>query len=99
MIQLARDERYFERPDEFLPERWSPESQLHMDRRAYFPFIGGPKLCVGNHFALAEATAFMELFLDRYDFELLDPIAPWGREFALTFLPDRPQPIRLRDRS
>jgi cytochrome P450 len=99
MIQLARDERYFERPDEFLPERWSPESQLHMDRRAYFPFIGGPKLCVGSHFALAEATAFMELFLDRYDFDLLDPVAPWGREFALTFLPDRPQPIRLSAQS
>ncbi|NNC80476.1 MAG: cytochrome P450 [Acidimicrobiales bacterium] len=99
MIQLFRDERYFERADEFLPERWDPDSPLHMERRAYFPFITGPKLCVGSHYALMEGTIALDRFLAKFDFELLEPATPWGREFALTFLPDKPQSIVLERRA
>ena len=95
---IYRDERHFERPAEFLPERWADRSRLRLNRRAYFPFLTGPKFCVGSHFALLEATEAIERFLHRFDHEMLDPDPPWGREFALSFAPDRPLPCRLSRR-
>ena len=93
---IYRDERYFERPDEFLPERWTDTGTLLADRNAYFPFLTGPKFCVGSHFALLEATTFISLFLDRFDHEMLDPVPPRTRPFALSFGPAHELPILLR---
>jgi cytochrome P450 len=46
-------------PDRFRPERFAPGGAMHPARRrpttAYFPFGGGPRLCIGEHFALLEA--------------------------------------------
>lgn len=95
---IYRDDRHFERPEEFLPDRWADHSPLRLNRRAYFPFLTGPKFCVGSHFALLEATEAVERFLARFDHEMLDPEPPWGREFALSFAPDRPLPCRLARR-
>ena len=95
---VYRDDRHFERAAEFLPDRWNDHSRLRLDRRAYFPFLTGPKFCVGSHFALLEATETMNRFLARFDHKMLDPEPPWGREFALSFAPDRPLPCRLARR-
>ncbi|MYA84170.1 MAG: cytochrome P450, partial [Acidimicrobiaceae bacterium] len=78
--------------------RWTDHSPLRLERRAYFPFLTGPKFCVGSHFALLEATEAVERFLARFDHEMLDPEPPWGREFALSFAPDRRMPCRLARR-
>ncbi len=95
---LYRDSAYFERPDEFLPERWHEDSPLHLVQRAFFPFLTGPKFCVGKHFAVLEATELVGRFLAKFDHEMLDPTAPEGRPFALTFAPDRPMPCRISSR-
>ena len=92
---IYRDERHFERPAEFLPERWADPTPLRLNRRAYFPFLTGPKFCVGSHFALLEATEALTRFGARFTHRMLDPEPPWGREFALSFAPDRPLPCRL----
>ena len=81
--------------DEFLPERWQEDSPLRMERRAYFPFLTGPKFCVGSHFALLEATEVVERFQARFGLAMLDPEPPKGRFFALSYGPDRPMPYRL----
>ena len=95
---IYRDGRHFERPAEFLPGRWADHSPLRLNRRAYFPFLTGPKFCVGSHFALLEATETIDRFLARFDHQMLDPEPPWGREFALSFAPDRPLPCKLARR-
>ena len=95
---LYRDPTYFERPDEFLPERWHDDSTLHTDRKAYFPFLTGPKFCVGSNFALLEATEAISRFRTRFRHRMLDDATPSGREFALSFAPDRPMPIVLEAR-
>ena len=95
---LYRDPAHFDRPDEFLPQRWVDDSPLHMERKAYFPFLTGPKFCVGRHFAVLEAVEAIERFRSRYDHTMLDPEPPWGREFATSFAPDRPMPIKLQHR-
>jgi cytochrome P450 len=51
---LHRDPRHFDRPDEFLPERWDDAMRATLPKYAYLPFGGGPRFCVGNLFAMLQ---------------------------------------------
>ncbi len=48
---VQRDSRFFKDPDQFRPERWLDASAKNIPKFAYFPFGGGPRLCIGNTFA------------------------------------------------
>jgi cytochrome P450 len=50
-----RDPRFFEEPDAFRPERWADPRMKDLPKFAYFPFGGGPRICIGNQFAMMEA--------------------------------------------
>ncbi len=52
---VHRDPRWFEDPLEFRPNRWTPEFRAGLHRFAYYPFGGGPRLCIGEGFAWMEA--------------------------------------------
>ena len=56
----------WERPDAFDPERFSAPLAAGRHRFAYFPFGGGPRLCLGNQFALYEAQLILATILSRY---------------------------------
>jgi cytochrome P450 len=62
---------FWERPDVFDPERFSPERTNGRHRFAYIPFGGGPRICIGNQFALTEAQLILATILPRYQFRLL----------------------------
>ena len=49
-----RDPRYFQNPDEFIPERWVDGFEKSLPRGAYFPFGAGTRKCLGDQFALLE---------------------------------------------
>jgi cytochrome P450 len=68
---VHRDARWFPNPEGFDPERWSPERAKEVPRYAYFPFGGGPRICIGNHFAMMEATLLLTLIVQRFRVELL----------------------------
>jgi cytochrome P450 len=53
---VHHDARFFTDPNEFRPERWSDGWRERLPKYAYFPFGGGPRLCIGNTFAMMEAT-------------------------------------------
>jgi cytochrome P450 len=63
---LHRDPRYFDRPAEFRPERWSDEFMRRLPRSAYIPFGGGPRICIGNRFAVMEAVLILATVARRY---------------------------------
>ena len=65
-----RDERFFEQPNEFIPERWNSESTQQLHKYAYFPFGGGPRQCIGNYFAMMEIVLVMATIGQRYRFSL-----------------------------
>ena len=67
-----RDPRYFERPDEFEPERWASESIQRMPKYAYFPFGGGPRQCIGNYFAMMEVVLLLATIGQRFRFSLVE---------------------------
>ncbi len=68
---MHRDSRYWKDPEAFDPERFSPESSRDRHRYAYFPFGGGPRTCIGNHFAMMEAAIMLALIVRRFHCELL----------------------------
>jgi cytochrome P450 len=68
---VHRDPRWFPNPEGFDPDRWEPERAKALPRFAYFPFGGGPRVCIGNHFAMMEATLLLAVILQRYRVELL----------------------------
>jgi cytochrome P450 len=67
---MHRDPRYFDRPEEFLPERWASELIKQLPKYAYFPFGGGPRLCIGNSFAMMEAILILATIIQRFHLDL-----------------------------
>ncbi|MCU0698112.1 MAG: cytochrome P450 [Myxococcaceae bacterium] len=67
-------------PDAFRPERFLDETSIDAAawKYRYLPFGAGPHVCIGNHFALLEATVVLALLLQRFEWTLLDegPLEP-----------------------
>eukprot|EP00658_Telonema_sp_P-2_P027386 TRINITY_DN21152_c0_g1_i1.p2 TRINITY_DN21152_c0_g1~~TRINITY_DN21152_c0_g1_i1.p2 ORF type:complete len:192 (-),score=49.00 TRINITY_DN21152_c0_g1_i1:49-624(-) len=69
---MNRDERMWENPEEFRPERWlNDEGGGFVDKSQYaFPsFNAGPRLCLGKGLAYLEVKMFTTMLLDEFDFE------------------------------
>jgi cytochrome P450 len=62
---MHRDARTFDEPERFLPERFAAGWEERVPRYAYFPFGGGPRVCIGNSFAMMEATLVLATILQR----------------------------------
>ena len=94
-----RDPRFFPEPLRFDPERWrsDPVRSGLMPRFAYFPFGGGPRVCIGAGFAMMEATLLLATIAQRYRFELLPdpPVVPF---FSVTLRPRHGIPARIKAR-
>lgn len=73
---VHRDPRWFENPDEFLPERWTEDFEKSIPRYAYFPFGGGPRLCIGASFAEMEAVLLLATICQRFRVEHLSTAPP-----------------------
>jgi cytochrome P450 len=84
---MHRDPRYFDQPETFRPERWANEQMKQLPKYAYFPFGGGPRLCIGNSFAMMEATLILATVAQRFHFEL----APNQRVLPLPSITLRPK--------
>jgi cytochrome P450 len=71
--RTQRDARFFPDPERFDPERWreDPVRSGKIPRFAYFPFGGGPRVCVGAVFAMMEATLLLAMIQQRYQLELV----------------------------
>jgi cytochrome P450 len=87
---VHRNPRYFDDPLRFDPERFSPEREKSIPRYAYFPFGGGPRVCIGNSFAMMEAQLILATIAQRFRLSLLpdqrvdiDPQVTMGPKYGL----------------
>jgi cytochrome P450 len=68
---VQRDPAYWEHPLVFDPDRFSPERAKGRDRWQYVPFGGGPRSCIGDHFAMLEATLALATLIRRVEIRAL----------------------------
>jgi cytochrome P450 len=66
-----RHPAYWEQPETFNPERFSPDHPCEGVHTAYFPFGGGPHICMGNNLALMVAQILLTMITQRYRLELV----------------------------
>lgn len=73
---VHRDARFFDGPDQFRPERWTPEFAAALPKYAYFPFGGGPRVCIGNSFAMMEIVLVLATIARRFRLEMVSSRPP-----------------------
>ncbi len=92
-----RDPRWFPDPEAFDPERWRPERRTERPKFSYFPFGGGPRICIGEQFAWMEAMLVLATLARRWRLRL----APGARVAARPSITLRPRfgmPMSLEPR-
>ncbi len=91
-----RHPEFWDKPNAFVPERFGNGAEQR-PRFAYFPFGGGPRICIGNSFALMEAQLLLATLAQRYDFRLV-PQHPVVPEPTVTLRPKYGIRMMLRPR-
>lgn len=86
---LHRNPAYWEKPAEFRPERMAPAAKKARHSMAFLPFGGGPRLCIGNHFAMLEMQLLLVEVLSRFDFQLPTQADQVGVKPLITLHMDR----------
>lgn len=83
---VQRNARWFPEPDHFIPERFGPDAKVERPRFAYFPFGGGGRQCIGESFAMMEATLALATIAQRWHLKI-DPSHPIEVQPKITLRP------------
>jgi cytochrome P450 len=94
---MHRQARFFPEPERFDPARWTPEFEASLPKFAYMPFGGGPRVCIGNSFAMMEAQLLLATIAARWDLELLPGQSP-APAALITLGPKAPIQMRAHQR-
>jgi cytochrome P450 len=92
---LHRDPALWEDPLRFDPDRFLPERSKGRSRWQYLPFGGGPRSCIGDHFAMLEATLALATIIRAAEIGSLDEDFPLATPFTVVAA----APIRARVRA
>ena len=95
---IHRDPRWFESPAEFKPERFLPGAPT-MPRGTWMPFGTGPRVCIGQHFAMLEMGLMAAMLMQRFRLEWPEA-AQWPEgDLAVTLRPAKPIRLKLHQRA
>jgi cytochrome P450 len=73
---VHHDASIWENPDEFKPERFAIENLKEKHKYSFFPFGGGPRLCIGNNFAIQEMQVCLAMILQKFKVEVDESFVP-----------------------
>jgi cytochrome P450 len=93
---LHRDPALWDAPETFDPDRFSAERSRGRDRWQFLPFGAGARSCIGDHFAMLEATLGLACLVRRRRVTSLDPAFPLALPFTMTA--GGPIPARVETR-
>ncbi len=68
---IHRNPKYWDNPSKFIPTRFSKANSKNRKKFSYLPFGGGPRLCIGNNFAMMEMQLILVHFLRKYKWKLI----------------------------
>jgi cytochrome P450 len=91
---LHRHLQYWDQPEVFDPQRFTPERSAGRHKYAYIPFGGGPRQCIGNTLSLIEGKLILSMVSQRFAMELVEdhPLRP---EVVFVLRPDRQMKMHL----
>jgi len=89
-----RHPAFWEHAEVFDPKRFAPDQAAGRPRYAYFPFGGGPRVCIGNNFALMETQLVLATIAQHYQLRLV-PGHPVEPEAFLSLRPRSGLPMTL----
>lgn len=92
-----QDPALWENPTVFDPLHFTPEAEKDRHKFAYFPFGGGPRVCIGNHFAMMEAQLLLATILQHYTADV-EPNAYIVPQPLVTLRPQYGVPMTVRKR-
>ena len=67
---MQHDARYYPEPEKFDPERWKPGAREARPKFSYFPFGGGPRVCIGEPFAWMEGVLLIATIAQKWKMRL-----------------------------
>jgi cytochrome P450 len=95
---IHRHPAYWQDPLAFRPERFLPENKGSLNRNAYMPFLSGPHMCIGNHFALMEGQLLLAMMAQKFDMAGSPTQSDEGK-MAITMRPKYGLPVRITPRN
>jgi cytochrome P450 len=84
VIAIHRDPRWYSDPENFMPERFTPDFEKSLPKGTYIPFGTGPRVCIGNGFAMLEMQLVLADLIQRYHFSLPAGFTGVRPEFNIT---------------
>ncbi|CAH1000972.1 Putative cytochrome P450 137 [Neolewinella maritima] len=91
--------QYYDEPEAFRPDRMHPDAKQQRHPFSYLPFGGGPRLCIGQHFAMLEMQLALRHLVDHYTVEAVGELPVPEPKPYVTLHQDRPVRVRLRPRT
>jgi cytochrome P450 len=97
VVAIHHDPRWWDQPTRFLPERWEEKNGGAKHRFAYLPFGMGPRVCLGEQFAITEGTLLLARLFSRFEITPVSP-EPEHVDYDFTMQP-KSLPVRLKRRA